>query len=85
MQPDTQTTRHLVQAAEQLLPTLKARSLEIDQLRQVPQDLAETLAAQGFYRICTPAALRQHLPAPARAVAVRSAAPSEVSEVLRAY
>ena len=57
MQPDTQTTRHLVQAAEQLLPTLKARSLEIDQLRQVPQDLAETLAAQGFYRICTPAAL----------------------------
>jgi alkylation response protein AidB-like acyl-CoA dehydrogenase len=54
---DTQTTRNLVQAAEQLLPTLKARSHEIDQLRHVPQDLAETLAAQGFYRICTPAAL----------------------------
>ncbi|MEM7015900.1 MAG: acyl-CoA dehydrogenase family protein [Pseudomonadota bacterium] len=44
----------LVTAAEQFLPTLRERSLEIDRLRHLPQDLSEAMAGEGFYRICAP-------------------------------
>jgi alkylation response protein AidB-like acyl-CoA dehydrogenase len=44
----------LVSDALDFLPELQSRSAEIDALRQLPQDLAEKLAAKGFYRICTP-------------------------------
>ncbi len=43
----------LVLAAE-WIPTLRERSVEIDSLRQLPQDLAEALAADGFYRTLVP-------------------------------
>ena len=33
---------------------LRSRGREIDAARQVPQDIAERLADEGFYRICTP-------------------------------
>ena len=46
--------QQLVDVAKMLLPELSERSGEIDSLRQLPQDLAETLASKGFYRICTP-------------------------------
>lgn len=36
------------------IPTLKERSAEIDSLRQLPQDLADALAADGFYRTLVP-------------------------------
>ena len=48
--------RMLALAAE-WIPTLKERSVEIDRLRQLPQDLAEALAADGFYRTLVPPAL----------------------------
>ena len=35
-------------------PTLRERSTEIDGLRQLPQDLADALAADGFYRTLVP-------------------------------
>lgn len=46
--------QQLVDVAKNLLPELKKRSGEIDKLRQIPQDLADKMAAEGFYRICTP-------------------------------
>ncbi len=39
------------------VPALRDRSVEIDRLRQLPQDLAETLAADGFYRTLVPPTL----------------------------
>ena len=33
---------------------LRARGPEIDTQRALPQDLADRLAADGFYRLCTP-------------------------------
>ena len=44
----------LVSGAKSLRTELLERSGEIDSLRQLPQDLAEKMAAKGFYRICTP-------------------------------
>lgn len=44
----------LIETAEKFLPELGERSNEIDLSRQLPQDLADKLAAAGFYRICTP-------------------------------
>ncbi|MFP6807446.1 MAG: acyl-CoA dehydrogenase family protein [Pseudomonadales bacterium] len=46
--------RKLVGAAERFLTELRERSIEIDSLRYLPQDLADKLAASGFYRLCTP-------------------------------
>ena len=43
--------------AAQWGPTLRERSAEIDTLRQLPQDLADALAADGFYRTLVPPAL----------------------------
>ena len=43
--------------ASSYVEELRARSSEIDAQRSVPQDLAERLAQDGFYRLCTPKAL----------------------------
>ena len=50
------TTEHqkLVSTAEGFQQELIDRSTEIDTARQLPQDIAEKMAAEGFYRICTP-------------------------------
>ena len=47
----------LLDAAEQLLPELGRRRREIDELRHLPQDLADKLAKLGFYRLVVPEAL----------------------------
>ena len=44
----------LVAHAQALVPELKARSIEIDANRFLPQDIAEKMAAVGFYRLVTP-------------------------------
>lgn len=49
--------QQLINVAKKILPELSERSGEIDALRQIPQDLADKMAAEGFYRICTPAQL----------------------------
>ena len=49
--------KQLINVARKILPELSERSGEIDALRQIPQDLADKMAAEGFYRICTPAQL----------------------------
>ena len=36
---------------------LRARGREIDAARHVPQDIADRLAEEGFYRLCTPTEL----------------------------
>ncbi|MAD07058.1 MAG: acyl-CoA dehydrogenase [Gammaproteobacteria bacterium] len=51
--PDAELVAH----AQQLQAELERRSSEIDQLRQLPQDLAEKLAALGFYRLVVPESL----------------------------
>ena len=53
---DSMSDKMLTLAAE-WGPTLRERSVEIDRLRQLPQDLAEALAADGFYRTLVPPAL----------------------------
>lgn len=55
-------------------PTLRERSVEIDRLRQLPQDLAEALAADGFYRTLVPPALG--------GMGLPPAAVAEIGEVL---
>lgn len=47
----------VLEAAERLRPELSDRRREIDELRQLPQDLAEQLAALGFYRLVVPESL----------------------------
>jgi alkylation response protein AidB-like acyl-CoA dehydrogenase len=49
--------QQLINVARKILPELSERSGEIDALRHIPQDLADKMAAEGFYRICTPAQL----------------------------
>ena len=53
---DIASDKMLTRAAE-WIPALRERSVEIDRLRQLPQDLAEALAADGFYRTLVPPAL----------------------------
>ena len=55
-------------------PTLRERSTEIDALRQLPQDLAESLAADGFYRTLVPPELG--------GLGLPPAVVAEISEVL---
>ncbi len=55
-------------------PTLRERSVEIDALRQLPQDLAEALAADGFYRTLVPPELG--------GLGLAPAVVAEISEVL---
>lgn len=44
----------VVAAAKALVPELAERSEEFDKLRQLPQDIAEKMAAGGLYRLCAP-------------------------------
>ncbi|MFK7915428.1 MAG: acyl-CoA dehydrogenase family protein [Pseudomonadales bacterium] len=44
----------LLEMAHSLLPELRERSQEIDDLRQLPQDLAQRMADAGFYRLIGP-------------------------------
>lgn len=50
----TTTEAELIQRAHDFGPELSARRREIDELRQLPQDLAEKMAAAGFYRLLVP-------------------------------
>ena len=43
--------------AQSLVEELKARTNEIDSTRHLPQDIADRMAAFGFYRLVTPEAL----------------------------
>ena len=47
----------MLERAAGWVPALRERSVEIDRSRQLPQDLAEALAAGGFYRTLVPPAL----------------------------
>ena len=51
------TAADTVLAAAGFVPELRERSAEIDGLRQLPQDLAVSLAEAGFYRTLVPPAL----------------------------
>lgn len=51
------TSDKMLALAAEWGPTLRERSAEIDSLRQLPQDLADALAADGFYRTLVPPAL----------------------------
>ncbi len=50
-------SKEMLERATAWIPTLRERSTEIDRLRQLPQDLADSLAADDFYRTLVPAAL----------------------------
>ena len=47
----------MLAAAADFVPELRERGVEIDRLRQLPQDLAESLAEAGFYRTLVPPSL----------------------------
>ena len=49
----------VLEAAERLRPELSDRRREIDEARQLPQDLAEQLAALSFYRLVVPESARR--------------------------
>lgn len=68
------TEAELIAAAHDLQPELSARRREIDELRQLPQDLADKMAAAGFYRLLVP----EHL----GGVGVSPAAMCEICETL---
>ena len=53
----TATESSVLEAAERLRPELSDRRREIDELRQLPQDLADQLAEMGFYRLVVPESL----------------------------
>ncbi|MFT7597888.1 MAG: alkylation response protein AidB-like acyl-CoA dehydrogenase [Acidimicrobiales bacterium] len=53
----TSKESELVAAAEGLHQELIERGNEIDELRQLPQDIAERMAELGFYRLLVPAEL----------------------------
>ncbi len=53
---DAASDEMLTRAVE-WIPALRERSVEIDRLRQLPQDLAEAFAADGYYRTLVPPAL----------------------------
>ncbi|MCY3948015.1 MAG: acyl-CoA dehydrogenase family protein [Acidimicrobiaceae bacterium] len=64
----------MLKRAAEWIPALRERSIEIDSLRQMPQDLAEALAADGFYRTLVPAELG--------GLGLPPAVVAEISEVL---
>jgi len=64
----------MLKRAAEWIPALRERSIEIDSLRQLPQDLAEALAADGFYRTLVPAKLG--------GLGLPPAVVAEISEVL---
>ena len=64
----------MLAAAAGFVPELRERSVEIDRLRQLPQDLADSLAEAGFYRTLVPPALG--------GMGLSPAAVAEISETL---
>ena len=64
----------MLAAAAGFVPELRERSVEIDRLRQLPQDLADSLAEAGFYRTLVPPALG--------GMGLSPAAVGEISETL---
>jgi alkylation response protein AidB-like acyl-CoA dehydrogenase len=57
--------RELMQEAARAALALGGRSAEIEALRHLPQDIADTLADAGLYRLLTPQAYGGHETAPA--------------------
>ena len=55
----------LMQVAEQAAQALAGRSREIEALRRLPDDIADSLAGAGLYRLLTPAAYGGHEAPPA--------------------
>ncbi len=51
------TPRSMLEAAQKIAPTLRSRSDEIEAARRLPDDLARSLAEQGFYRMWVPTTL----------------------------
>ncbi|MEM7079632.1 MAG: acyl-CoA dehydrogenase family protein [Pseudomonadota bacterium] len=51
-----QVSHPLIDAAQGLQAELRERSQEIDDARQIPQDLADRMAVMGLYRMITPSA-----------------------------
>ena len=64
----------MLERAAGWVPALRERSVEIDRLRRLPQDLAEALAADGFYRTLVPPTLG--------GMGLSPAVVAEISEVL---
>jgi len=58
--PDTTGAAGIVDAAKALQGELAARAAEMDAVRRLPADLAETMAASGVFRLVTPASLGGH-------------------------
>lgn len=71
---DETTVDKMLALAAEWTPALRERSVEIDSLRQLPQDLAEALAADGFYRTLVPPELG--------GLGLPPAVVAEISEVL---
>lgn len=51
------SAEQLLADAEGFVEELRQRSIEIDEARQVPQDIVERMAERGFYRMCAPVGL----------------------------
>ena len=49
--------RSMFEVAQKIAPTLRSRSDEIETARRIPDDLARSLAEQGFYRMWVPGSL----------------------------
>ena len=52
-----QAATAMLEAAAKISPELSARASEIETLRRMPDDIAHTLADQGFYRMWVPTRL----------------------------
>ncbi len=50
----TGTSVDTVEAARKLAPRIRERAEECERARRLPQDLSETFAREGFYRMCVP-------------------------------
>ena len=57
MATEQQTQRNYIALAEQLAPIIKQNSSRINSERQIPSDIAEDLADQGFFRLLLPKSL----------------------------
>ncbi|MEE2782473.1 MAG: acyl-CoA dehydrogenase family protein [Pseudomonadota bacterium] len=57
MNTANELSMNLQARAQGLVEELRTRSTEIDDTRHLPQDIAEKMAAQGFYRLITPVEL----------------------------
>ena len=55
VQPTAMTS--MIDCARQIAPSLRARADEVEAARRIPDDLARSLADQGFYRLWVPESL----------------------------